>query len=210
MPMFPLGTTLLPGVGLPLQVFEPRYREMVRDILAADGNPEFGQVLITHGHEAGGGDTRADVGTLARMADIRALDGGRYSLVAVGIERIRVLEWLPDDPYPLARIERWPDQQTGERPDSQPEQRVAASIERVERVLELASRLAGTEPAERAASIVDPVDDLSLVSFRLAAIAPIGPADRYHVLSAPGPVERLDALDAALDDAEAVLKFRLS
>jgi Lon protease-like protein len=210
MPMFPLGTTLLPGVGLPLQVFEPRYREMVRDILAADGNPEFGQVLITHGHEAGGGDTRADVGTLARMADIRALDGGRYSLVAVGIERIRVLEWLPDDPYPLARIERWPDQQTGERPDSQPEQRVAASIERVERVLELASRLAGTEPAERAASIVDPVDDLSLVSFRLAAIAPIGPADRYHVLSALGPVERLDALDAALDDAEAVLKFRLS
>jgi Lon protease-like protein len=210
MPMFPLGTTLLPGVGLPLQVFEPRYREMVRDILAADGSPEFGQVLITHGHEAGGGDTRADVGTLARMADIRALDGGRYSLVAVGIERIRVLEWLPDDPYPLARIERWPDQQTGERPDSQPEQRVAASIERVERVLELASRLAGTEPAERAASIVDPVDDLSLVSFRLAAIAPIGPADRYHVLSALGPVERLDALDAALDDAEAVLKFRLS
>jgi Lon protease-like protein len=210
MPMFPLGTTLLPGVGLPLQVFEPRYREMVRDILAADGSPEFGQVLITHGHEAGGGDTRADVGTLARMADIRALDGGRYSLVAVGIERIRVLEWLPDDPYPLARIERWPDQQTGERPDSQPEQRVAASIERVERVLELASRLAGTEPAERAASIVDPVDDLSLVSFRLAAIAPIGPADRYHVLSGLGPVERLDALDAALDDAEAVLKFRLS
>jgi len=212
--MFPLGTALLPGAGLPMQVFEPRYRQMVRDILAVDGPPEFGQVLITHGHEAGGGDTRADVGTLARMADVRAVDGGRYTFVAVGLERIRVLEWLPDDPYPLARIQPWPDQQSGEQPDgtpdAPPEQRLAASIERVERALDLAGRLAGTEPAERAASIVDPVDGPSIVSFRLAAIAPIGPADRYRVLSGPGPVERLDALDAALDDAEAMLKFRLS
>ena len=50
--MFPLGSPLLPGGVLPLHVFEPRYRQMVIDCLQADGEPEFGQALITHGREA--------------------------------------------------------------------------------------------------------------------------------------------------------------
>lgn len=207
--MFPLGTTLLPGSALPLQVFEPRYRQMVHDILASDGPPEFGQVLITHGHEAGGGDVRSDLGTVARMADIQAIGDGRYTFVAVGTERIRIVEWLPDDPYPQARVESWPDEPSSDRIPALSD-RIAAATERVRHVLGLASRVAGEDLSDVPEIPSEPASDLSLASYRLAAISPIGPADRYRLLAAPGAAERLDALEASLDDAEAMLMFRLS
>ena len=110
MPMFPLGSVLLPGAVLPLHVFEARYRKLVIDCLADDtGDPEFGVTLIERGWEVGGGDERASVGTVARMVRVEALDGGRYAVVAVGTRRIRVNAWLPDDPYPVADVDDWPD-----------------------------------------------------------------------------------------------------
>ena len=76
---------LLPGAVLPLHVFEPRYRQLVIDCLADDtGDPEFGVALIERGWEVGGGDERSDVGTVARMVRVEALEGGRYAIVAVG------------------------------------------------------------------------------------------------------------------------------
>src|SRR5918995_2383501 len=108
--MFPLQTVLLPGAVLPLHVFEPRYRQLVIDCLADDtGEPEFGVALIERGWEVGGGDQRTDVGVVARMVQVEALEGGRYHLVTVGTRRIRVNAWLPDDPYPLADVDDWAD-----------------------------------------------------------------------------------------------------
>ena len=46
-------------------------------------------------------------------------------------------------------------------------------------------------------------------THHLATLAPVGEADRYRLLTAPGPIQRLDVLDDALDDIEAVLRFRL-
>ena len=109
MPMFPLGSVLLPGGILPLHVFEPRYRDMIRDCLRSDGEPEFGQALISHGWETGGGDDRVMVGTVAQMLQVDAIDEDRYALVAVGTRRIRINAWLPDDPYPIADVDDWPD-----------------------------------------------------------------------------------------------------
>ena len=54
LPMFPLGSVLLPGMVLPLRVFEPRYRALIATVPSADA-PEFGCVLIERGSEAGGG-----------------------------------------------------------------------------------------------------------------------------------------------------------
>jgi Lon protease-like protein len=202
--MFPLGTTLLPGAGIPLQVFEPRYRQMVIDILAADGPPEFGQALITHGAEAGGGDERAAVGTIARMVEIQAIGDGRYAFIAVGTERIRVVEWLPDDPYPRAVVERWPDSPAATAIGNDD---LAAATARVSEVLALAAQLSGGDVPE---VTVDEDTDPVLATYRLAAMAPLGAADRYRLLIAPGPVERLQALYSALEDVEAMMKFRLS
>src|SRR4051812_9365869 len=80
LPMFPLGTVLLPGAVLPLHVFEPRYRALVEVCVA--GDREFGVVLIERGNEVGGGDTRTSAGCVARIAEVRELPDGRYLLVA--------------------------------------------------------------------------------------------------------------------------------
>ncbi len=217
MPMFPLGSVLLPGGILPLHVFEPRYRDMVRDCLRADGEPEFGQALISHGWETGGGDDRVMVGTVAQMLQVDAIDENRYALVAVGTRRIRINAWLPDDPYPIADVDDWPD----EDPDAPGlAVHVAASHARVRAARALAARVAEqSDPTIGGGELDDlPVDsgddeisdDPLLATYHLATLAPIGPADRFRLLAAPGPARRLDLLDEVLDDVEAMLKFRLS
>jgi Lon protease-like protein len=204
MPMFPLGSVLLPGAILPLHVFEPRYRQMISDCLASDGSAEFGQTLITHGQETGGGDTRAMIGTIARIAQVDALDASRYALVVVGDRRIKVTEWLADDPYPMAHVADWPDVVSSK---SDIAERIIGLHHRVQTTRELAIQLAdatvGAAPFEIA-------DEPILATYNLAALAPIGPADRLRILASAGPHERLVLLDEILDDVEAMLKFRLS
>ena len=199
MPMFPLGTVLLPGVVLPLHVFEPRYQQLVRDCVDATEH-EFGVVLIDRGSEVGGGDTRSDVGVVATMLQVAALDGGRFAVVTVGTRRFRVTSWLPDDPYPRADVEEWPDGS------------VDVSTERLEATAGRARRCAGlaVEMGDRSSV---PEGELtgepSADSFLLAAISPFGPVDQYAALCAPDPLARLDVIDRLLDDVEAGLRFRL-
>ena len=187
---------------MPLHVFEPRYRQLVIDCLADDtGEPEFGVTLIERGSEVGGGDQRSAIGVVARMVQVEALPGGRYAVVAVGTRRFRVNAWLPDDPYPLADVDEWRDLD----PDA-PElpARVAAATARLREILDLAARL-GEVPSDLPIS-----DDPLLASYHLSGLAPLGPADRYRLLCASSPAERLDLLAEALDDVEAMLRFRLA
>ena len=109
--MFPLGTVLLPFAHLPLHIFEPRYRALVKDCLAEDG--QFGVVLIERGQEVGGGDARFGVGTVARIMQTAELPDGRWLVDAVGTVRFRVTEWLPEEPYPLAMVEALEDEPLG-------------------------------------------------------------------------------------------------
>jgi hypothetical protein len=204
MPMFPLGTTLLPGAVLPLQVFEPRYRTMVQDILADDVNPpEFGVTMIERGHEVGGGDTRSTIGTVARILDMQVTPDGRYTIAALGTERFKVNAWLPDDPYPIADVEIWADEGDSEGVS-------AADIDRIHR------RLRALNETVRALGDVAPAPDAEISAdrrmalYHLGSLSPLGAADRHRMLAAPTLLERLTALSAALDDAEAVLEFRRS
>ena len=102
LPMFPLGTVLLPSVYLPLHVFEPRYRELVQVCL--DGNQEFGVVLIERGSEVGGGDQRVDVGTVAQIVEATRMPDGRWALGAVGTRRIRVRGVPPGSPVSVRAV----------------------------------------------------------------------------------------------------------
>lgn len=208
LPMFPLGSVLLPGAVLPLHVFEPRYRALVRDCLETEEH-EFGVTLISRGSEVGGGDQRLDVGTVARMVQVAELEGGRYAVVCVGTRRIRVNAWLPDDPYPLADVDDWPDHETDAADTEALEAlgaRIATTLARVRRSCALAAEL-GDSVADAS---VDIADDPVLASYHLVALTPVGPADTYTLLCADGPVERVDRLDAMLDDLEALLQFRLA
>lgn len=207
MPMFPLGTVLLPGAVLPLQVFEPRYLQMVRDILADDVNgPEFGVVMIERGREVGGGDERSSVGTVARIVDIKALPDGRYGLVAVGSERIRVVAWLPDDPYPAADVEPWPDDDIDTADVDAIALRIDDLHEQVRSLNAELRTLGRVTPPHDAEISADP----RLAVYHLGSLAPLGPADRQRLLLAPTLSQRLGVLAQALDDAEAVVRFHSS
>jgi Lon protease-like protein len=198
--MFPLGTVLFPSAVLPLHVFEPRYRAMVRDCLAADR--ELGIVLIERGSEVGGGDVRADVGTVAHIVEARELPDGRWALLTVGARRIRIEAWLPDAPYPLADVAEWPDAAPG--PDHG--ELAAAALTRLRRVLALAAEAGdGAAPATLELS-EDPV----LAVQQAAAVAPIGPFDRQQLLTAASPDARATLLEELLTGVEEVLALRLA
>ena len=204
-PMFPLEVAMLPGEELPLRIFEPRYAALVRDCLAAD-DPVFGVVLIEAGREVGGGDRRSGVGALARIADCEAMGPGRYRMVCPVTERIRIVEWLDDEPYPRAVVEPWPDE-----PDpgvdavrlSDVEARIVALFERI-------AQAQGGELRDRDGLLARDQPDTSKRLYALATRLPMGQADRYAVLSAPGPVARLDALSEAVDTVTAMVEFQLS
>ena len=199
--MFPLGTTLLPGAVLPLQVFEPRYRQMIQDILRDDVNPpEFGVTMIERGNEVGGGDKRATIGTIARIIDMQVTPDGRYVLAAVGTERIRVNSWLPDDPYPLADLDLWPDENDSNVALAE----IEALHRRVRELNEIVRSLGEITPPPDAEIGIDP----RIAVYHLGSLSPLGAADRHRLLAAPGLTERIEVLTEVLDDAAAVLEFR--
>ncbi len=186
-PMFPLGTVLFPYAELPLHVFEPRYRLMARHVL--DGDNEFGVVLIERGSEVGGGDVRFDTGTLARVVQAAELPDGRFALNAVGLRRIRVTRWLPDDPYPRAEIASIVE------PAADP----AASSARERVIGALADVVAVARQIDERVPDAPPLDaDPARASYEAAAIAPIGPLDAQQVLEMPDAGARLDALATLL------------
>ena len=207
LPMFPLGTVVLPGGVLPLHVFEPRYREMVRVCL--DGDREFGVVLISRGSEVGGGDVRNDVGTVVRMVQVAELADGRFAMITVGMSRFRVVSWLEDDPYPQALIDEWPDEPATEcsagTEQASADQLLVPLTARVRRLVALSVELGD--------SVDDPGQELSdepvAATYQLATLAPLSVADRYALLAIPGVDERLTCLGSILDDVEAALTFRL-
>ena len=199
--MFPLGTVLLPFAHLPLHIFEPRYRALVKDCLAGDG--EFGVVLIERGQEVGGGDVRFGVGTLARIVQTAELPDGRWLLDAVGTERFRVTEWLPDDPYPLAMVEAL--DEAPDIADSEAEER-RTKVERLLRQV-LALQVELGMPAPSAVRTLD--ENPAVAAFEAALLSPIGPMDAQKVLEAPSTIARLTLLETVLQDAKEFLERRM-
>ena len=203
LPMFPLGSVLLPGMVLPLRVFEPRYRVLVDTVLLAD-RQEFGCVLIERGSEVGGGDVRTMVGCTARLVDVARHDDGQVSMVAVGTGRLRVLEWLPDDPFPRARVQAWHD----EDPGAADQDTTLATIERIERAVASLGALAVELGlvAEFAPAELD--DDPSVRTYQLATISPLGALDRQTVLERPGLAARAALLEELVEDQRVLLEAR--
>ena len=204
--MFPLGTVLVPGMVLPLHVFEPRYRRMVDDSRKQhDGT--FGVVLIERGSEVGGGDVRTDVGTLARIVRAEELPDGRWILGVLGIHRIRVERWLPDDPYPRAEIHEWAEQL--QEPAAAAE---GAADDRAE-VTTLLRRAAALrrEMGEPAPPLdLELADDPVVAGYQATVVAPLGPADRQALLAAPTVPARWRLLRELLVDQIDLLQARLA
>ena len=114
LPLFPLGTVLLPGARLPLQVFEPRYLRLLDDLLSKPPQERcFGVVAIRRGHEVGPRTPLElhDVGCEARLdALVRDPSAGRLlvRVVATGTRpfRLELVDDVVDPPY-LTAVVRW-------------------------------------------------------------------------------------------------------
>lgn len=193
LPMFPLGTVLVPQMVLPLQVFEPRYKVMVAEVLAGAG--EFGVVLIERGSEVGGGDTRFSTGCRARIVEAHATDDGRFLLRVVGVDRLEVREWLADDPYPRAVVAPLATEHDGD-----PGPAVANARERVDELVRLLA------PAS-AASVHWPDDAEAFVDAVAGAVG-FGALDAQRLLTTRGLRARALLLVGMLDDALVLARLR--
>lgn len=170
--LFPIaGAILLPGMQLPLHIFEPRYRSLIGDSLARDR-------LIGMIQPSGDGK-RPDlfaIGCLGRIEDVEALEDGRYNIVLQGLQRFTVANELDvKTPFRQAEAELWEEDELGE----------ALSI--AERAaLEMESRrFADSQGYAVDWNSVSQLDDFSLVNA-IAQIAPFDTAAKQALLEARG------------------------
>ena len=191
MPMFPLGSVLFPGMPAALRVFEQRYLDLLAAVLEREP-VEMGVVLIERGHEVGGGDHRFDTATVGRVVQMEPGEGV-VGLVLVGVRRIEVEGWLPDDPYPRAKVRDVPPLEW----DPSLEARKAEVEEQVRAELWAQQRTGGGVWSPDVGLSEDPVESL----WQLAALAPVGALDQYALLRAASAEQLLEDVARLTSDA---------
>lgn len=191
MALFPLGTVLLPGGRLSLQIFEQRYLSLVRRALKNE--VEFGIVLLTAGGEVSrtGVKTRfAKVGVTAQIVDWDALPNGLLGIVVEGQQRFSITgsHQQPDGLWQAA-AEFWPEEPHIPLPDDRTDWTA------------LLQQLAEHPHVKRLGVQVE-TEDACLLSNQLAQLLPIAEQQRYELLTLTDPLDRLDAIHELLSEYE--------
>ncbi len=188
LPLFPLGAVLFPGLVMPLQVFEERYRALVRHLidLPEEAVREFGVVAIRQGWEVDVGSTQVslyDVGCTAEVREITERPDGRYDLVTVGRNRFEITRIVPaETPYLQAEV-RYLTEPTPAGDLGLLGARVLAAFRVYLRLI----RGDGTEIGEQLP------EDPTVLSHLVAATAALTVADRQQLLAVPDTAGRLRA-----------------
>ena len=195
LPLFPLGTVLFPGLLLPLQVFEPRYRMLMADLM---GEPEpwsFGIVAIREGHEVGADSVKSlyDVGCVAVMQQVEQLPDGRFAMVVSGGQRFRVVGVDESRPYLQAEVTVLDEASTDVFATD-----VAASVR--ERFTDYCAGLGA--PAASANMPADPAG----LSYVVSATMMLPLADKQALLEATDTGQRLRQLTALLTRELALIR----
>jgi uncharacterized protein len=183
LPLFPLGTVLMPGGDLSLQIFEPRYVQLLRDLL--DGQDEhlplFGVVAIREGFEVGENSVKAlhPVGCAALLTHAAGLGPHRFLILARGTSRFHLDEVATAraTPYPLAEV-TW----LGE-PDGDPTV-VADLARRLRAELTAYRELLGADPEP-------PPEDSTELSYWVPEGVTLDLVDRQRLLGSSDTESRL-------------------
>ncbi len=186
-PLFPLSHVLMPGMPLPLHIFEQRYRRLLTDIQEGPGTPSFGVVALRRGSEVGSrnpngaGPQVMEVGTLAEVLEVEPYEDGAADLLTVGSRRFRVSRLITaGTPYFRAEVE-WIEEADGDLS--------AAEVPLCRRLAQDYSRLlealTGRERDD------DLPTDPNLLSYHVASHLPLAPADRQALLEEPTACDRL-------------------
>jgi hypothetical protein len=181
--VFPLpGALLFPNMHLPLHIFEPRYRAMVSDAMARDRR--IGMVQPRPGQKPGDAPALFDIGCVGKIAEVEALDDGRYNLILEGLALYRIVTEL-DVATPFRQVE-------AELLPLPEQQEVLALAERS--TLELESRrFADAQGYAVDWEAVNRLDDESLVNG-IAQIAPFDVAAKQALLESPNLEARAELI----------------
>jgi len=187
LPLFPLTTVLFPEMLLPLHIFEPRYRLLVRRCM--DDDRPFGVVLIRSGQEVGASAEPHAVGTEAKIMAVSPLSDGRSYIVVRGLRRFVVEQAIPDaEPYLVGRV-RYLDEREGDDVSA----RAAVAVEAYGQYL--VAVMAVTDDARGDRAIVHELATVSPreAAYRIAASLAVDATDRQRLLELSTDAERLEA-----------------
>jgi Lon protease-like protein len=210
-PLFPLGTPLFPGVVLPLQIFEPRYRRLVHDLTALPESSDrrtFGVVAIRQGWEVEHVAPAAalyDVGCVARLHAVRSQPDGGFRIVTVGGDRFRLLDVVvgEDPPYLQGEVEWLGDEENakdagdgGDAQTSVAEASMTVLVRGVrdlflEYVAEVAGLGVGHDDVEVATMLRAVAEDAAALSWLVASSALLTTEDRQELLAESATRRRL-------------------
>jgi Lon protease-like protein len=186
-PLFPLGTVLVPGLVLPLHIFEPRYRQLLADLAQLpEQDRGFGVVAIREGREVGADGIRGlyDVGTLALVRQVSPYPDGRSDLMSNGDARFRLVRLITDGaPYLRAEVE-WLAEDDGDGDAAV----LALAVSR--RFDAYRAAVAGAGAVEAAQMLAIP-DEARVLSYLVAAAMVLDIGDRQRLLEAGTTSERL-------------------
>ena len=175
LPLFPLELVLLPGTPLPLHIFEPRYKEMIRECISTEA--PFG---VVRAFEEG----IAEVGCTAEIITVtKEYPDGRLDLICEGRKRFEVIEVNRDRSFLQAEVLIVPDDPEA---DAQ-EERVKA----VQLHLEILSMAGAVQDLSAA--------DQNQLSFYLAGSLPLDLDFKQKLLAMRSEAQRIQAVAAYLE-----------
>ncbi len=187
LPLFPLQTVLLPGTHLPLHIFEPRYRQLMSDLVGGVvPEREFGVVALRTAviREVSGPEHVHEIGCSTVLREAKRLPDGRFDVVTTARRRFRLLELdRVSAPYLIGSVEWVPD-------DRVP----AAAGEPAARLADVAkaAHRRYCESAWNSDDWSEPADgDIESLAYRLTADCLLPLEDRQHLLEETNPLRRL-------------------
>ena len=192
LPLFPLGTVLYPGLLLPLNIFEERYRELVRDLLDGPEPRRFGVIAIRKGRETGvdGISALYQIGCTATVREVAEQDDGRYHLVTVGTQRFRLASLDKSRPYLQGEVDLL-EEEVGD------EAAAGLAVHAVQRGFHgYVEALASRESVE--VTVPELPDEPLLLSYLVAASMILDLSVRQDLLAEPDAERRLGAERALL------------
>ena len=181
LPIFPLDAVLFPGTPMPLHIFEPRYRRMLVDCLAAD--ERFGLVPPGRASEA---PPPGAVGCVARVRATHELPDGRSNIVVVGETRFLIRRYLDEGtPYLVAMVDEFGDRPGPTVPASFVEDLRRAFVSYVESL-----RVITDAPDDDMKWAEDP----EALTFQIGATADLDPTAKRRLLELRTASERVGLL----------------
>ena len=197
LPLFPLPNVVFyPHTRMPLHVFEPRYRQLITDVLA--GDKRFGIVLLRSGWEADyfGRPALHPYGTIGTIEQALPLEDGRYNILVRGDVRFQIVGEANHEPYRIARVIEAPEK---------PAEPAAAYAQR-QWLVELSRQYLRYLPEQDAVPEIETVG-LGALTNALIMSLNVGIEEKQQLLEVSDLVERAERVATELQQRVESLQF---